>query len=333
MPTDSSALPSELTVALPTCNGARHLREALGSILAQGEDYHLIVSDDRSDDDTLAIVREVAGDRARISVNAERLGLAGNWNRCVALARTPLVAIFHQDDLMRPGHLAAHRAAFADDPRIGLVASAAGVVDAEGRVVSPSVVGRGGLGDRDLLFSPGEAVRVMAVENPLRCSAVTLRSSAHEEAGGFRSDYRYVVDWDFWLRVSQTWSVKYLATVTVDVRWHAGSETHRFATSMVDLEETARLVNEFFTQDGLALPDPRSLRRAADRRLSRAYLNRAHVLLRKGSPELARLALGRSLRLWPGIMGWIALDPRLAAQMAALIVSPGWASRLFRRNS
>src|SRR5207245_1213817 len=78
-----------LTVALATCNGARHLVEALRSILAQeGVPFDLLVSDDRSDDETLAVVDAEAGDRARVVVNTERLGLAGNWNRCVRLART-----------------------------------------------------------------------------------------------------------------------------------------------------------------------------------------------------------------------------------------------------
>ena len=55
-----------------------------------GSNSSLIVSDDRSDDESLAVVRKAAGDRARIEVNSERLGLAGNWNRCAELARTPL---------------------------------------------------------------------------------------------------------------------------------------------------------------------------------------------------------------------------------------------------
>ncbi len=108
-----------LTVAVPTYNGARHLAEALKSILAQeAAPFDLIVSDDRSEDETLAIVGRFAGDRARIEVNSERLGLAGNWNRCVVLSRTEWVAIFHQDDVMLPGHLAAHRAGDPGDPRI-----------------------------------------------------------------------------------------------------------------------------------------------------------------------------------------------------------------------
>jgi glycosyltransferase involved in cell wall biosynthesis len=71
-----------LTVAVPTCNGAAHIAQAIRSILSQERvDFELVVSDDRSDDDTLTVVRKAAGDRARVEVNSERLGLAGNWNR------------------------------------------------------------------------------------------------------------------------------------------------------------------------------------------------------------------------------------------------------------
>ena len=52
-----------------------------------------------------ALVRALAGERARIVINDERLGLAGNWNQCMALSQTPWVNIFHQDDVMLPGHL------------------------------------------------------------------------------------------------------------------------------------------------------------------------------------------------------------------------------------
>src|SRR5262249_44589377 len=136
-----------LTVAVPTCNGAAHLAEALGSILGQqGVAFELLVSDDRSDDQTLEVVRAVAGDRARIAVNAERLGLAGNWNRGAAMCRTPLIAIFHQDDVMEPCHLAAHAAALISDETIGLVAGASTVIDERGRSVPANVVDRGGLG-------------------------------------------------------------------------------------------------------------------------------------------------------------------------------------------
>jgi glycosyltransferase involved in cell wall biosynthesis len=323
----------QLTVALPTCNGARHLADALRGILAQeGVAFELVISDDRSDDATLAIVRSEAGDRARVEVNSERLGLAGNWNRCMTLARAPLVAVFHQDDVMRPGHLAAHRAAFDSDPRIGLVASGADLIDDAGDTVSGTAIERGGLGPIDRTFPPGTLLPELAVGNPLRCSAVTIRAAAHAEAGGFDPAYRYALDWDFWLRVARVRPVAWLARPTVAVRWHPASTTHRFRTGTTDLDEQLRLLDDLYTRDSTAWPRARPLRRAADRRLARAFLNRAYETLHGGDSSLARRCLRQAIALSPSILTTIVGDPRLCAQMTALAVAPGAAGRLFARR-
>jgi glycosyltransferase involved in cell wall biosynthesis len=322
-----------LTVAVPTCDGARHLAAALRSILAQeGVAFDLVVSDDRSDDETLAIVRAEAGDRARVEVNSERLGLAGNWNRCVALGRTPLVAIFHQDDVMYPGHLAAHLAAAAIDPPPGLICGAADVIDSEGRQIPDTIIERGVLGPADRLFPPGGFVAELAVGNPVRCSAVTMRMDAHSDVGGFDPSYRYVVDWDFWLRVGRRRGVAWLSRPTVAVRWHPTSETHRFKTGTADLDETVRLLAGLYAADGPRLPDARRLRRAADRRLARAFLNRAYEALRAGDPALARHCVTRAVGLRPGIIGTILRDPRLTARMMLSVVAPGFSSRRPRQQ-
>jgi len=67
------------------------------------------------------------------------------------------------------------------------------------------------------------------------------------------------------------------------------------------------------------------------RRLARAYLNRAHDALKAGRPQLARVALDRALHLSPSVLGSLLSDPRLAAQMAVLRVSPERAARWFSR--
>jgi glycosyltransferase involved in cell wall biosynthesis len=321
-----------LTVAIPTCNGARHLAEALRGILAQaGVGFELVISDDRSEDETLAVVRAEAGDRARVVVNSERLGLAGNWNRCLALARAPFVAVFHQDDVMRPGHLATHIAAFEAGERVGLVASASDAIDAEGRAVPESVVGRGGLGPADRTLKAGESLAELAAGNPLRCSAVTIRAAAHADVGGFDPAYGYVLDWDFWIRVARRWDLAWRAHPTITIRWHPASETHRFKTGTTDLDESARVLERLWAEGGLEGTDRARLRRLANRRLARAFLNRAHDALRGGDPELARSCLARAWRLNPGVLGTIAADPRLAVELAALTVAPRAAARWFSR--
>jgi glycosyltransferase involved in cell wall biosynthesis len=319
-----------LTVAVPSYNGVAHLAEALRSILAQqGVEFDLIVSDDRSDDGTLDVVRATVGDRARIEVNPERLGLAGNWNRCVALSRTPMVAIFHQDDVMEPGHLSAHLGALTRDETIGLVAGASEVIDERGDPVPESVVGRGGLGPVDRVFPAGGLAAAMAEGNPLRCSAVTIRRAAFDDVGGFDPSLRYVLDWEFWLRVSRRWKVAWLARPSVRIRWHGASETHRFKAGTADLDESARMMEQLFSVDLGAQPQASRWRRAASRKLARAFLNRAHDSLRSGHTELGRQALRRGLAFAPSQLSTILGNPRLLVQMATLAVMPRLAGRLF----
>jgi hypothetical protein len=322
-----------ITVAVPSYNGAAHLAEAIGSILAQqGPAFELIVSDDHSDDGSPALVRAAAGDRVRVEVALDRLGLAGNWNRCVTLSRSPLVAVFHQDDVMRAGHLAAHVDAFGRDESIGLVASASDVIDELGQPILETVVGRGGLGPVDRLIEAGGLAAEMTAGNPLRCSAVTIRRAAFDEAGGFDDSLRYVLDWDFWLRVSRRWRVAWLARPTVQVRWHRASETHRFKLGLADLEESARMLEMLFSIDLKGTADVPGRRRAAVRRLARAFVSRAQEALRAGRPDVARRALARGLGLAPSQAAAILRDPKLGLQMATLALSPGLAGRLFGRS-
>ncbi len=341
----SKPLLPRVTVALPTCNGARHLREALTGILAQtGCEFDLIVVDDRSEDDTLAIVREICGDRAKMTVNSERLGLAGNWNRCVELSRTEWVAIFHQDDVMHPGHLANQQRLFESQPeaRLGLIAGPVTMIDETGRSVPTSVVDPGGLaidfggadasGLSSIVVLPGQWNHFLASSNPFRCSAVTILREAHQTLGGFDPSYRYVVDWEFWLRIARKWGLAWcLGPPSVSMRWHASSETHRFKTGVADLEETTRLLDAIDRIDGPDHPWVRKVRPAADRTLARAYLNRAHVALKGGNAELARSCLARSIKLDRSTLARIAVDPRLLVQMTTLKLRPELAIRWFGR--
>ena len=336
-----------LTVAIPTCNGSVHLAETIHSILHQDcGPFDLLVCDDCSDDETVPLVRALAGDRARLVVNEHRLGLAANWNQCMALSPTDWVSIFHQDDVMLPGHLAsvikglelAERTA----TQVGLLAGPVKVIDEHSRPVPDSVVDPGGkvvFGEipralEFLAFPPGNFAEFLRQENPLRCSAVVTNRAAHAAVGGFDPSYRYVVDWEFWYRLSRKYAVTWkLHEATVLVRWHPASETHRFKTGTDDLEESARLLDSIFQPENHARPGAASRRGPANRRLGRAFLNRSHEALHNGQIDLARSCLARAWTLSSaGVIRTLGTDPRLCVQMTTLALTPRLASRLFTRK-
>jgi glycosyltransferase involved in cell wall biosynthesis len=125
--------PSRISVALCTFNGARFLEPQLASLLAQTRlPDELVVCDDRSSDGTLSILEAFAR-RApfpvRIEVNDVTLRSTKNFEKAIALCTCDLIATSDQDDVWIPGKLARCEAAFARDPRLGLVFTDADVVD------------------------------------------------------------------------------------------------------------------------------------------------------------------------------------------------------------
>ncbi len=70
--------PCSISVAIPAFQGAPHVAEAIRSVLEQNEPAsEVLILDDRSEDETVEVAKTEGGDRVRIEINSERLGLAG----------------------------------------------------------------------------------------------------------------------------------------------------------------------------------------------------------------------------------------------------------------
>ena len=101
-----------VSVVMPVLNGAPHLAEAIGSILAQTfDDLELIVADDGSDDGSREIAAGFASHDARVRVIAlardpATLSGARADNAAMAEARGDFIARMDQDDVAMPERFA-----------------------------------------------------------------------------------------------------------------------------------------------------------------------------------------------------------------------------------
>ena len=126
---------------MATFNGARFVERQVATILEQLEpEDELVVSDDGSTDDTLALVRAFADPRVRIlDGNAFRSPLR-NFENAVRQAKGETIVLADQDDVWLPNKLPLVRELFAGErARPYLVVLDAQIVDEEERVVEPSV--------------------------------------------------------------------------------------------------------------------------------------------------------------------------------------------------
>jgi glycosyltransferase involved in cell wall biosynthesis len=96
----------KVSICVPTYNGSAFLAHTLSSISKQTfEDYEVIIVDDQSRDETLAIAKQYAATDARVHVfrNDDRSGAsARNANRCLTHTRGEWIKFLFQDDLMAP---------------------------------------------------------------------------------------------------------------------------------------------------------------------------------------------------------------------------------------
>lgn len=99
----------KISVIMANLNGAAHIETAVRSVLRQTEpSLELIVSDDGSTDDSLAIAERAAGgDERLILLNSElsRTGPAAARNRALQIARGGWIAVVDNDDFLHPERL------------------------------------------------------------------------------------------------------------------------------------------------------------------------------------------------------------------------------------
>jgi glycosyltransferase involved in cell wall biosynthesis len=94
-----------VSVCIPTYNGEAYLNACLQSVCQQTyTDFEILICDDCSIDNTTGIIKtfQKKDSRIRLIINEKNLGLVGNWNRCMELAKGEWIKFVFQDDIILP---------------------------------------------------------------------------------------------------------------------------------------------------------------------------------------------------------------------------------------
>ena len=114
----------KVSVVMPVYNGAKHIREAIESVLAQTfSDWDFwIINEYGSNDGSAAIVFEYARQDSRFHLvqNEERLGLAESLNLGFRLSGGEYIARLDADDLAHPERFAKQVTLLDDNPNVGI---------------------------------------------------------------------------------------------------------------------------------------------------------------------------------------------------------------------
>lgn len=218
---------------IPAFEPDARLRVALQSVLCQApapDQMQITVVDDASPAGSVErLVRSIdPSGRVAVVAHDRRLGLAGNWNRAISLARGHLVHLLHQDDAVRPGFYAAIDRGFAHAADIGMAFCRSRIVDDRDRLMKTT--------SRQQWFAGVLAnwLPTIAERQRIQTPAAVVARTTYEAVGGYRHDLCHALDWEMWVRIAAHYRVWYEPRPLAIYRRHVANETSRlFATGAV----------------------------------------------------------------------------------------------------
>jgi glycosyltransferase involved in cell wall biosynthesis len=296
---------ADISVAVPNYNYARHIPARLGSVFAQTYPVReVIVLDDASRDDSVAVINETAsaaGRAVKLVLNRRNAGsVFAQWRRAAEMAAGEFIWIAEADDRAEPEFLTRMAALLMRDVRMSLAFSDSRTVHGDGSPQWESykayydTIEPGALRETAIFRGIDFARRFMSVKNVLvNASAVVWRRTALlaalDAVGRDLPKFRMAGDWLLYLTAmaAKDARIGYEARVLNIHRRHQDSVTHALdaAAHVAEIASCHAVARKL-----LALP-------AAVERRQGAYRNEVQAqLTRPARRKLPAAALRRQVK-------------------------------------
>lgn len=218
------------TILIPTYDRAHYLPEMLDSAVLQDyERLEVLVLDDGSTDATPEILEDYARrypGRLRWSRH-DNVGQARTLNRGFEMIDSEFICLLSSDDLLAPETVGVLVEALADAPDAVMAYPDYALMDADGKPTGEV---------QSLDFELANAVRL---HDCCIGPGALVRRDVQVQVGGWDPHFRYVPDFDFWMRLALRGRFVHVHRQLARMRSHPGSlSTHqneRMADERLDL--------------------------------------------------------------------------------------------------
>ncbi|MFZ0929695.1 MAG: glycosyltransferase family A protein [Syntrophobacteraceae bacterium] len=186
------------SIVIPLFNKARWIGRAIESVIAQEfEDFELIIVDDGSTDESIAVVTQFEDSRISLLRQPNR-GPSAARNKGAAHARGEWIALLDADDYWLDGHLEALAQLMRTRPECGVVTCNWWNEDLDGRRNEANRFASQSDSSVEDYFE-----FVVSGRGPLlNSSSVAIRKDVLDAAGGFDEGLRLAEDVELWCRLT-----------------------------------------------------------------------------------------------------------------------------------
>lgn len=219
--------PPLLSIGIPAYNRPQWFREALASVIGDrriASAIEIIISDDSTGPECGEIAQDLLQDWPgpwQYQAHQPSLGMAQNWNHCIALAQGEYVLLLHDDDFLYPGAVAHILQRLRHGgPVQGAFLFGVRVVDAQGRERKRQVF------PRWVFLNPPQALtRLLSVSSFVRFPAIVVRRDLYRAIGGFDETIGEPADLQMWVQVMGRSGLVLCPEITCAYRVHGQALT------------------------------------------------------------------------------------------------------------
>ena len=239
-PIRSTSLRHLVSLVIPVYNRDKYLKATIDSILAQTHtNFELVIWDDGSTDDSLAIANEYARKDSRIKVfTADNTGQGAALVNAIASTKGKYLGTVDSDDLLHPEALFKTFEVLESDSSIGMVYTDHLVIDESGKAQ--------GLGKRCSIPYSKERLLVDFMTFHFRL----MRRDVYDAVGGIDANLGTAEDYDLCLRLSEVTKIEHLAEPLYYYRWHLDNISNTSQLEQVKCSTIA--VNRALQRRGLS---------------------------------------------------------------------------------
>lgn len=249
----------KVSIYIPAYNASKYIERAVESVLSQDmQDIDVCIANDGSEDDTLQLLEKLYSKEPRVRwVDLPNGGIGFASNNAIGLSRSLYIGQLDSDDCLKPGAVRRLSEFLDNNPSVVCAYGSCERIDMDGKFIKNEY--------RWPEFSR-EKMMVTSIVHHFRM----FRRQAWNRTQRFCEDIVNAVDYDMFLKLSETGDFHHIDEIMYQRRWHGENtsnvnehhqtkNTHRVQTDALD-----RLGLKRFWQ--VHVPNPDEPRRVTYRR-------------------------------------------------------------------
>lgn len=225
-----------ISVVLPTYNGSKYIKQSIESIINQTyKEWELIVIDDCSTDDTNKIVQEytLKDNRIKLYKNETNKRLPASLNTGFAKTSGEYLTWTSDDNIYKENAFEKMIEYFQLNSDVGFVFSNMTIIDENGNIKQKN----------SYIPSSMEEIKYKNIVG----ASFMYKREVYKTIGDYDTSKFLIEDYDYWLRISRKFKIRFINDSLYFYRTHSGSLTESKNSQM--LEAKIKLYEEELSND------------------------------------------------------------------------------------